>query len=779
MSKPITQVDVVSFRGATVPFDIVFQPDKDLTMLFGENGTGKSSIIDAIDVVCNGGLGGLEGVSAGRNPGQYLCSVGKSPTSLKASVHSGSESWHATMTRNSIHVSGPAIKPKAKILRRGKILSLVTAVPSERYKVLKNFIDIEVVEQSENALQQQIKDVKKQIELHTAQKGNQETQLNNVWNNENRPGPGQTAIEWAKNKIDTGIEGLKSQLSQWDKLSTALEKAIQAKVTYQTKVSDTATAEKAINAVEEKIKKSPGIKAATAMQLVDLLTKAKTYIVVDENLDKCPTCLRPIDRKELTDIVDAQLNQMTDMKALHVAKVSAMRQMDLAQQNLTNSQKTLVTSLQELETTVKEFTPSEVEKLKIVWPNWSVTPLNYEEMAKIAEAMGTIQTQVAEKKAGVQKDVNQFNSIKEWAKSIQDADEQLKIYDRILKGLQQASDIVHNKRVAFTQSILDGIAQEANRLFQIIHPNENIGLEKLKMDEEQRSSILQTGVFHGETDVPPQAVFSESHMDTLGFCVWLALAKRENPQDTILLIDDVFTSVDASHLGRICDLLAQEGQNFLQIIVATHYRLWWDRCRNAQGIQRIQLGQWTVIKGICAQNMPLITQELYALANASILDRQAVSSKAGILLESVLDDLALLYGCSLPRNRINQYTLDSLIGACGRLFSKHKLTVLKNANWNVAGQPENWEASDPGTALERITKLQFIRNQVGCHFNPPGMEIPDAEVREFGLATVDLVAAMTCPNCGYIATKVLPDGTALRCSCKKQAVHMTPVTIMP
>jgi hypothetical protein len=173
--------------------------------------------------------------------------------------------------------------------------------------------------------------------------------------------------------------------------------------------------------------------------------------------------------------------------------------------------------------------------------------------------------------------------------------------------------------------------------------------------------------------------------------------------------------------------------------------------------------------------MPLVTQQLRQLVAQPVLDRQAVSSKAGILLESILDDLALLYECSLPHNKLNLYTLGALLNGCGRLFSKHNLTVQTNANWSVDGQPENWQATPVKVAFDRISALQFIRNQVGCHFNAPGMEIPDNDVRDFGSATIALIDAITCPNCGALATRTATDGTHLRCSCPKRAARMTPV----
>lgn len=221
----------------------------------------------------------------------------------------------------------------------------------------------------------------------------------------------------------------------------------------------------------------------------------------------------------------------------------------------------------------------------------------------------------------------------------------------------------------------------------------------------------------------------------------------------------------------------EESPRFGQVIVSTHYRLWWDRCQNAQGIERIQLGSWDMTNGITAQCVPLAIAQLRDLLRNPILDRQGVASRAGILLESVLDTLAMQYRCSVPRNKRNEYTLGDLIGACQKLFDKHSLTIQKNRTWNKEGSPPDWQAEWPRTAFDRINQLKFIRNQVGAHFNIAGLEIPDKEIREFGQATYDLLEALVCPNCGCLGSKPNTGGTALRCSCSKQAVQMTPVAV--
>ncbi len=778
MSKAITKIQMTGFRGAIGAFELDFDPKKDLTMLFGENGSGKSTILDAIDVVCNGTIGCLDGVSVGHTPGKYLCALGSQPATLQVAVHSGGESWTGTMRRNAINVVGATVKPTVRILRRNRILELVLAQPSDRYKALRHFIDIAVVEQSEGALQQKLNDTDRAITTLIGDKDRMATQLNNLWEAEGHPGPGHTAMAWAEGKVNTGIGGLNDRLARLKTVASAIVAAVTAKANLDTRIAAHDDVLRQLDEVNQQITAAPSVSSATAVQLLASLEKAKAYVEAEQALDKCPTCFRPIGRDALLITINREFSQLSELKKLSDNRQRIQTSVNVAASHLDEAKTGLVRSLRTVQESTHAGNISEVAALNIVWPAWATAAQDMNALVAICNQLAQVQASLEQQRDTAQRDVSQFNSIKEWWTGIKDANDKMADLDRIRKGLKRAFEIVHEKRVAFTQGILDGIRQEADRLFQALHPGERIGLEQLKMEEERRGSVSQTGVFHGHADIPPQAVFSESHLDTLGFCVWLALAKREAPDKTVLLIDDIFSSVDSVHLSRVIDLLSAEAPNFLQVIVATHYRLWWDRSQNAQGIQRVHLGRWCATNGIAAQNMPLVAQQLGQLASEPVLDRQAVSSKAGILLESIMDDLALLYECSLPRNKLNLYTLGALLNGCGKLFTKHNLTVQVNGNWQADGQPENWQPTAAQNAFARVNALQFIRNQVGCHFNPPGLDIPDNDVREFGEATIALVEALVCPNCGALARKIATDGTHRGCSCKKHPIRMTPVALL-
>src|SRR5690606_27229280 len=127
--------------------------------------------------------------------------------------------------------------------------------------------------------------------------------------------------------------------------------------------------------------------------------------------------------------------------------------------------------------------------LNIVWPTWEQATDNMEALVALCVQLEPVQTTLEQQRDTAQRDVSQFNSIWQWWNGIKEANDKVADLDRIRKGLKRAFDIVHEKRVTFTQGILDGIQQEANRLFQAIHPGENIGLEQLKMEEERRGSV--------------------------------------------------------------------------------------------------------------------------------------------------------------------------------------------------------------------------------------------------------------------------------------------------
>ena len=106
--------------------------------------------------------------------------------------------------------------------------------------------------------------------------------------------------------------------------------------------------------------------------------------------------------------------------------------------------------------------------------------------------------------------------------------------------------------------------------------------------------------FHGRGVNAPNALHSEGHQDTMGICLYLALAERLTKGFIdLIILDDVMMSVDAPHRREICNLLA----NFFkgrQFFITTHDQTW-ARQLQSEGVikskNRIEFSNWTIENG--------------------------------------------------------------------------------------------------------------------------------------------------------------------------------------
>lgn len=86
--------------------------------------------------------------------------------------------------------------------------------------------------------------------------------------------------------------------------------------------------------------------------------------------------------------------------------------------------------------------------------------------------------------------------------------------------------------------------------------------------------------FHGRGTHPPHALHSEGHQDSMGICLYLALAERLTAGAIdLIMLDDVMMSVDTEHRRALANLLATSFPH-RQLIITTHDRTWASQLRS-------------------------------------------------------------------------------------------------------------------------------------------------------------------------------------------------------
>jgi energy-coupling factor transporter ATP-binding protein EcfA2 len=321
-------------------------------------------------------------------------------------------------------------------------------------------------------------------------------------------------------------------------------------------------------------------------------------------------------------------------------------------------------------------------------------------------------------------------------------------------ALERLSGHALQARRATVQKIVKRLAALANEFYEFIHPGEEISQTALEVREVGRGSVDLTTSFFGNTE-HPLLHLSESHLDTLGLCYFLAARRLEadtDPKFKLLVLDDVVHSVDADHRGRIAQLLKSKFSDH-QIVIVTHDSIFYQRLRAIFGnkYEYIYFTNWSLEGG------PVRIQ------GSTDIDR----IKSAEL-----------------RNSMSQ---DELAGACGR-FAEWLLMQL-DERLEIAVQARFTRPHDLGSLwpplasklrkykgfeekkdiVDRIDASQWVRNKVGAHYNEPESPVTLNEVRELAEALNDLHSVTFCETCSNTIAKISDKRWQCDCDALKYA----------
>ena len=125
-----------------------------------------------------------------------------------------------------------------------------------------------------------------------------------------------------------------------------------------------------------------------------------------------------------------------------------------------------------------------------------------------------------------------------------------------------------------SQKVIDELSADIREMWGILHPGEAIEGVRLYMPDGADKAIDIEVKFFGVEQPSPRLTLSEGYRNSLGLCIFLAMAKRDAGTDSPLFLDDVVVSLDRNHRGMIVELLEKEF-NDRQVIILTHDRDWY------------------------------------------------------------------------------------------------------------------------------------------------------------------------------------------------------------
>jgi len=124
-----------------------------------------------------------------------------------------------------------------------------------------------------------------------------------------------------------------------------------------------------------------------------------------------------------------------------------------------------------------------------------------------------------------------------------------------------------------SKKVVGEISSDIQSMWGILHPGEPIEDVRLNVPEGADKAIDIALKFFGVAQDSPRLTLSEGYRNSLGLCIFLAMAKREAAKDRPVFLDDVVVSFDRNHRGMIVELLEKEFSG-RQVLIFTHDREW-------------------------------------------------------------------------------------------------------------------------------------------------------------------------------------------------------------
>ena len=132
---------------------------------------------------------------------------------------------------------------------------------------------------------------------------------------------------------------------------------------------------------------------------------------------------------------------------------------------------------------------------------------------------------------------------------------------------------IHDK----SRKVVSEISTDVQRMWGILHPSDPIADIRLHIPDDADKAIDIALQFHGKALESPRLTLSEGYRNSLGLCVFLAMAARDKSKRPIVL-DDVIVSLDRAHRGFVVKLLQAEFPD-RQVLLFTHDRDWFAELR--------------------------------------------------------------------------------------------------------------------------------------------------------------------------------------------------------
>lgn len=661
MAIKINNITIKGIRGAKDNLELPLNGKS--ILLYGDNGTGKSSISDSIEWFYTNRVSHLSSNSeidlkdALRNSELDTDDVSEVNISfVKESDLDCSKTLFNKQTKfsNTSDIFKKYIddsKEENLLLRYQYLTNFIDNTKGDKLKYLSDIIGFSEVTKKKEVLRKSYSSIEVEIKSQNfeAQTNTQKQVLIE------KLGAAISQEENLFKKINEKIKPLKTgievkKIEDIDKVLEYIKKTINKKLIAELRFLENASTvltnlkseiipinSEYVKYFEEYEKIANDVQSIMQTFLGELLKTGDAVLVKNlHKKDSCPLCLQPKDIKELrSEIADRlkeieesskKLNSFTKAKEL-VKTISAERIKRLdtvfSEKLFTDDEnKAIKKGFEGLKNKVAEYQKSSLEKVT------SGNKIPKADTIKLSENDFDFQKGIATRIKQIQEIFKKDNSAVLYSNISASKDAFLKI--KQLEKQRKTLKIIYNefvkKQKEGLENFITTFSGAINEYYQDMNPNEPFQEIKIVTigDGDELNGITIEYKYNGKWVSPPQKYFSESHLNCFGLSFFLASVNAFNNKNEFIVLDDVISSFDSNHRKKFAELIFDKFSKY-QIILLTHEEDWFTNIVSPLAKNKnwlINEIKWTEDKGTHLEEEPSDLKERIEknLAESNIAD---------------------------------------------------------------------------------------------------------------------------------------------------------------
>jgi len=626
----IKSLDIKGFRG--VKRELPLELNSKSLLLFGDNGSGKSSITDAVEwfykdsiehlssdeIDRKGGLTALRNIFIGDTEKSSVelnftdsnldsqKSIGLKKSNLEVENSNNSEIFQKYIESS---------KNENLILRYGDLTGFVLSTKKEKLDSLSRVIGFADISNIRGILKKAVNEVKNILKSKGYDNGISQREGQIITSLKERVISDKQYV----NKINEIIKPLKLgqnviKLEDIDNILSLFKKfddsaVIEQRAYHSNVISNMSDLPDRMNNLLDFYEKYYQL-FQRIVQDVETLKKIALDKLWTEGLnvlkssiiekDKCPLCFQKKDREELIKEIELRLKTLESIKKeksqLDEIRISVELALDGIRNVIVGVQSNNKYYSLEENQAIRDFVKSITEYITSVRQELDIDILKEQkiktrneiafDMKKANEALEFCQKRNESLLSQIKgNEILEIQDKITLSRQAYHDIKRLKKEREVLEEQKSSLEIIYNafvqKQKEELEAFINFFSKEIDEYYQYMHPGEKMENIEIKITEkeDELTGITIEFQFFDKRVSPPQKYLSESHLNSLGIALFLTSVKAFNKENHFFILDDIISSFDSNHRKRLSDLLMEKFSDY-QIFVMTHERNWFDYMKN-------------------------------------------------------------------------------------------------------------------------------------------------------------------------------------------------------